>query len=163
METQLAIICACLPILRPLLPRKGWLGRLKTWPASFQRSQHGQPDTVARSYSPGSPPMINYKSSDPSYVRHEISRPPPLAMKRADPQWPLVNREDHWPLANTPTSPIGSGIPSTHVAKLADLHASRGKDLTLNGRWPTESIVARWQTFLSSLIDPENPHTNPTS
>ncbi|MCJ1377354.1 hypothetical protein MMC17_000449 [Xylographa soralifera] len=29
-ETQVAIVFACLPILRPLVPRKGWLGRLRT-------------------------------------------------------------------------------------------------------------------------------------
>ncbi|MCJ1246983.1 hypothetical protein MMC30_004194 [Trapelia coarctata] len=99
-ETQLAIICACLPMLRPILPKKGRLGRLRSLPGthqSLQRLQADRSESAARNHLLGKPPLITTRLSDPSYLRYEISRPPPATMNGSHSQWPLKDRGDEYP------------------------------------------------------------------
>lgn len=101
LETQLAIVCACPPTLRPILPKKGWFGRLRSpTPThhSLQRFQDDRPGSVSQNHLLGKPPSIANRSSDPLDVRYEISRPPPSLLKgpQFQSQWPLVDREDQY-------------------------------------------------------------------
>lgn len=103
-ETEVAIICACLPTLRPLLPKKGWMGRMRSPRGIYGLVQRypGRSESVAQDHLLARPPMITNLSKDRPYVRYEISRPPPTAGKGPHYQWPLADREDQYPLTSIP-------------------------------------------------------------